>query len=263
MSVRSLPGPVSSVRHGLVYWWRGYVTTLRLDLVGLRTFLVLVVVIQLLMSAGMAVIYGFYLGGDMPATAALYIVTGAPTLALIPVGMVFVPNTVFQKKLQGSYDFEWTLPVPRSATVMAAFSVFTATALPGAAVALAAAGWRYGLELSISVAIVPAILLVGLVSTSVGYGFAHAIANPRVANLLVNLIVFFVLLFSPIAFPIDNFPAWFAGVHHFLPFHSMAQVVRAGLTDGIVADVMTSYLTLGVWGLGAWAVTGWVLGRRG
>jgi ABC-2 type transport system permease protein len=235
---------------------------LRFDLIGLRTLLAFVVVLQLLMSTGMAIIYGFYLGDGLSPQAGLFIVTGAPALALIPVGMVMVPVVIIQQKLEESYDFVWTLPVPRASAVMSTFTVFTAAALPGAAVALGVASWRYNLDLSVSFAIIPAVLVVGLMATSVGYGFGHAIPNPRITNLLVNLLIFLVLLFSPIAFPISNFPDWFADVHRILPFYHMGQVIRDGLSDGLVTGVAGSYLTLGLWALGSWLVIGWVVGRR-
>lgn len=146
---------------------------------------------------------------------------------------------------------------------MSAFTVFTTAALPGVVVALVMAAWRYDLELSVSLAVIPAVFVVGLVATSVGYGFGHAIPDPRIANLLVNLIIFFVVLFSPIAFPIENFPDWFANVHEVLPFYHMGRVIRDGLTDGLVTGVGGSYVILGLWIVGSWALTGWAVGRRG
>lgn len=255
--------PVSTARRGVRHWWRSYVMMMRYDLVGLRAFLLTVLILQVLMSAGMAIIYGFYFGDALPPELALYIVTGAPALALIPVGMAMVPSVILQQKLDGSYDFEWTLPVPRTAVVLSTFTVFTTVAAPGAAIALGVASWRYGLDLSISFGILPAVVLVGLMATSVGYGFGHAIPNPRLTNLLVNLIIFLVLLFSPIAFPIENFPGWFAGVHRVLPFYHMGQVIRDGLTDGIVTGVTGSYAVLALWTGAAWALIGRVVGRRG
>jgi ABC-2 type transport system permease protein len=235
---------------------------LRFDIVGLRTFLIGVVMIQILMSGGMAIIYGFYFGDGLSPAVATFIVTGAPALALIPVGMAMVPSVILQQKLEGSYDFVWTLPVPRAAAVMSNFTVFTAAAVPGTAVALGVAVWRYNIDLSVSLAIIPAVVIVGLMATSVGYGFGHAIPDPRITNLVVNMLIFLVLLFSPIAFPIDNFPEWFASVHRVLPFYHMGQVIRDGLSDGLVTGIARSYGVLGLWTVGSWLLIGWVVGRR-
>ncbi|MBU1227956.1 MAG: ABC transporter permease, partial [Actinobacteria bacterium] len=213
------------------------------------------------MGAGMAIIYGFYFA-DLPPVAATFIATGAPTLAIIPVGMAVIPGIVMQHKFDQTYDFLWSLPVPRLAIAASNFILFTAVAIPGVAVSMLVAAWRYDIDLSVSWAVVPAILLAALMANSVGFGFAHAIPEPRITNLLVNVIIFLVLLFSPIAFPISNFPEWFATVHRVLPFFHMASIIRAGFTEGLVDGVAVSYLVVIAWTLGSWALAAWVVGRR-
>jgi len=92
---------------------------------------------------------------------------------------------------------------------------------------------------------------------------AHGVKNPVTVNFLANMIVFFVLLFTPIVVPISQFPDWLASIHRVLPFYHMAQVIRDALTNGLVADVGLSYLMLGAWTILGWLATAWVVGRRG
>lgn len=249
------------VRSGPSYWFGGYRAMLRYDLVNMREFLAFFLVIQVLMGAGMALIYGFYFDVT-PPLAATFIATGAPTLAIIPVGMTLVPASVAQYKWNDTYDFLWSLPVPRLMTAASNFTIFTVLSVPGFVVTLLVAVWRYDLDLAVSWTIVPAVAMSSLMAISVGWGAAHAIGDPRITNLLVNLVIFVVLLFSPIAFPIDNFPGWLASVHRVLPFWSMAGVVRAALTDGLVAEVGRHYAVLAAWTAGAWATAAWAVGRR-
>ncbi|HSQ37813.1 MAG TPA: ABC transporter permease, partial [Acidimicrobiia bacterium] len=68
--------------------------------------------------------------------------------------------------------------------------------------------------------------------------------------------------FSPIAFPIENFPGWLAATHHVLPFWHMANVVRDALTDGLVDSVWRSYLVLGAWTVGTWLLAAWAIRRQ-
>jgi ABC-2 type transport system permease protein len=255
------PLPIPVLARGLRYWGRGYLGMMRFDLLNLRTSLPVFLVVQVLMGAGTAILYGFYFA-DLPGTAATFIATGAPALAVVPVGMALVPGVVLQHKLEQTYDFVWSLPVPRMAAAMSTFTLFTLLALPGTAVALAVASWRYDIALHISWMILPALLLTSLMASSVGFGFAHAIPDPALTNLVTNLIIFAVLLFSPVAFPIGNFPDWLASVHRVLPFWHMANVIRAALTEGLVENVGRSYLVLGLWTVGSWMVTAAVIGRR-
>jgi len=251
----------AALRHGLPYWLAGYRSMLRFELASARGWLPTFMFIQVLMGAGMAVVYGFYLG-DMPPLAATFITTGAPTLSIIPLGMALLPSLVGAQKTEGSYDFVWSLPVPRPVAAFSSFTLFTLLAVPGVVVTLLLATWRYHLHLEVSPLVVVAVLLAALMSASVGFSLGHAVPNPLITNVITNLVIFVVLMFSPIAFPIDNFPGWLASVHRVLPFWHMANVVRASLTQGLVPHVGQSYLVLAAWLAGAWVVAAWVMGRR-
>ncbi|MFC2177061.1 ABC transporter permease [Actinomycetota bacterium] len=251
-----------AVNKGAGYWLGSYRAMLRFELTNLRTWVMIALLIQLLMSAGMVFMYGFYFG-DMPSEVQTFLVTGIPALALVPIGFVLVPSMIMQHKLRDTYDFVWSLPVPRIAAAAATFTISSAIGIPGTVLALWIADLRYDVAISVSPAAVAAILLVSLMATSVGFAFGHAIPDPRVASLLTNLIIFLVLLFSPIVVPITLFPDWWAAVHRVLPFWHMAVVVRAGLTEGLIAtSVTSSYLVLGAWTLGSWLLAAWVVGRR-
>ena len=249
-------------RSGLRHLVGSYLTMVRFEATNLRTFLAITLVIQTLMGAGMAVMYGFYFG-DMPDTAKVFLVSGIPALALFPVGFVLVPATIADHRFEETYDFIWSLPVPRLASAAATFTVFTFLAIPGSVVALGVATLVHGVGLTISLQIVPAILVSGALATSVGYAMGHGIERPEIVNLVTNLLVFVVLLFSPIVVPIEAFPDWLQVAHRGLPFWHMANLVRAGLTDGLVADLGVSYLVSGLWTVGAAALAGRVITRRG
>lgn len=251
----------SPVRSGVSYWWQSYVSMLRFDVTNLRTYLGFLLVVQTLMGAGMAYMYGFYLG-ELPPVGQAYIATGIPALALIPLGMVWVPSLIGQHKLRDTYDFLWSIPVPRIVSAASVFTTFSIAALPGMIASLWISTVRYDVELSVSWLIVPAVALSSLMATSVGFGLGHVISDPRVTNLVTNVLVFFVLLFSPIVIPIAVFPAWLASLHRVLPFYSMATVIRDALTDGLVDSAASAYVVLGAWTVGSWIAAAWVVGRR-
>jgi ABC-2 type transport system permease protein len=142
-------------------------------------------------------------------------------------------------------------------------TVFTLVALPGCCVTLVLAAWRYNVGLAISPSILPAVVLTSLMTSSVGTGLAYGVKNPVITNLITNALVFVVLLFSPIAFPKSQFPAWLANLHEVLPLYHIGVVIRAGLSNGLVSDVWLSYLVLAAWTCGGWAVTALIVGRRG
>jgi ABC-2 type transport system permease protein len=250
------------VRSGLLHWLRSYLLMTRWELTNMRLFFLLIVLVQLLIGAGFAAGMGLLFGDQVPPRVALFLSTGVPVVTLITVGLVLGPQLVAQQKMAQTYDFMWSLPVPRSAAAAAWFTVTAGIGLPGMAVALVVASLRYDLDLAVSPAIAPAVFLTLLAGTLVGYALAHAIPNPMVTQLATQILIFVILGFSPINYPIDQLPDWFAAIHRGLPFHHMAVVVRDGLTVGLVTDVATSYLVLAAWTAGAAALAAWVLGRR-
>jgi ABC-2 type transport system permease protein len=234
---------------------------LQFDLARARQWAPMMAVVQLMMGAGMAIMYGFFYPAVSEATA-LYIATGTPVLALIPLGLVMLPGSVSQQRLEGTFDFTWSLPIPRTAQASSTFLLYMLLSLPGMVLSLVIATVVYGVQLSVSLVIVPAVLLCALMAISVGFGMALAIPNPMVVNLIANSLIFVVLLFSPIVYPPSHLPEWLFTLHKFLPFYNMAVVIRAGLTVGLVSDLTRSFLVLGAWTVAGWAMTGWVIGRR-
>ena len=257
-----LTGTVPTVRRGPVAgWFHGFAGMVRFEWATVRPYAGLILVVQIMMGVGMAIMYGFFYPRIDPTTA-LLITTGVPTLALVPMGFVLVPANVATQRLSGTFDVIWSMPVPRSAAVAASFGVNATLALPGTVLALLVGTWRYGVALHLSPVLVPAVLLSTLMCVAVGYGLALLVANPLVVNLISNATVFLVLLFTPIIYPASNLPGWLMGVHEALPFYPMAQAIRAGLTQGVVTDVGTPFLVLGLWTVAGLAMTAWVVGRR-
>lgn len=258
MTVAAPPLPV---RRGAGHWWQSYLVMLRWVLTQHKILLGGVLFSQLLMGVGSVLMYRFYLG-SIDTVAAAYLVAGVPVLSIIPVGFLMVPILVIQEKARGTHDFTWSLPVPRLVPVAATFTVFTAISLPVAAIATWVAAWRFGIDLSVSWTVVPAAILVALMATSVGYGMAIAIPEPRITNLIMNVVILVVLLFSPIVFPIERFPSWAAAIHQVLPFFHMSNLIRGELTTGLTTGLATSLAVLVVWTALGWAVVARVVTRR-
>ncbi len=252
----------SSVRyHGTRHWLSSYAAMLRFDLAAQRNWLPMFLLMQILFGAGMAIIYGFYIG-HLSRVAALFIVSGAPTLAVLTAGLIGVTMMVTERQQAGTWDFIWSLPAPRSAVVASTFTVLTLLSLPGIVVTLALTAWRYGITLDVSPMAVPALLLSALMATSVGFGMALLLGKPVVTNAIVNALIFVVLVFSPVQFPIGRLPGWLAGLHQVLPIYHLGQVLRASVTRGLVTDLGVSYAVLGGWTAAAWIATAWVVGHR-
>jgi ABC-2 type transport system permease protein len=209
------------------------------------TVMPLLVVVQVAMAVATVVGYGLLVGNPSPDVA-LYLATGAPTITLITVGLVMTPQMLAQAKTEGSLDWMRTLPVPRWTFLASDLLMWTLIALPGMVLGIVAGVVRFDVHLSIAPWVVLAALLVSLTSASVGYAMA-SVLPPMLAMLLTQVLVFVVLLFSPVSYPASRMPEWLQTAHEFLPIEPMAQLVRAGLARDAFTVPGRSVVVLCVW----------------
>ncbi|WP_448629857.1 ABC transporter permease [Cellulomonas soli] len=208
-------------------------------------YLPLLVVVQVLLAVTTILGYGLLIGEPDPTTA-LYLATGAPTVTLITVGLVMTPQMLVTAKTEGSLDWLRTLPVPRGVFLAGDMLVWTLLALPGTVLGVLAGALRFDLTLSVAPWLVPAALLISLTAAAVGYAMA-SVLPAQVAMLMTQVLIFVVLLFSPVSYPAARMPEWLQHAHQWLPVEPMAQLMRAGLAHDTFAMPGRSLVVLGVW----------------
>ena len=235
---------------------------LKWQLLGLRTILPFIAVVQLLIACG--TVYGFgYFYPQVDALSARYIVTGATTMTLITLGLVLVPQNVAQMKARETFDYLWSLPVPRAVFLLTDFTVWTAVVIPGVVLALVLGAARYHFSLQVSWLAGPAFLLVALTAVAVGMAIAHLSPSPVLTGVVTNVIIFSLFLFSPVNFPLQRLPMGLQYVHRVLPVKYMADVVRGTLTGTPAADLALPFAAVGVWALVSFALLYRIFTRRG
>jgi len=248
-------------RAGVGHWMSSYRAMLRWQLTDMRLLLPMTVLVQLLSGVGLVIGFGLLIP-EMTQRLALYLSTGAVVVSLVIVGVIMGPQLIAQQKASGSYDFMWSLPVPRSSASAAWVTLNASIAIPGMLGALVAAILRYDVAFDVTLMVVPAVGLTLLTGTLLGYALAHGIPKPDITQLISQLLIFVIFGFSPVSYPIENLPGWLATVNEYLPFYPMANVVRDSLTDGIATNVGRSYLVLSIWAVLASVISAAVLRRR-
>jgi energy-coupling factor transporter ATP-binding protein EcfA2 len=83
-----------------------------------------------------------------------------------------------------------------------------------------------------------------------------------IANLITQVLVVFVLMFSPLNFPPERLPDWLAAIHSVLPIQAMGEVIRGTVAGNSFPMAVGPFLLLGAWCAVAFGLTGLVLTRR-
>jgi len=227
----------------------------------LRIWLVTLTAVQVLSGVGFVLGISLFFN-HIPTSAALFVSTGVPVINLLMVGLILGPQLVANQKVSGSYEYMRSLPVSRSVTAAAWYTVCLLGGVPAMVIALGVAELRYGIPLHISAWIIPAVLLTSFTGTMLGYALAHAIGNPMATQLITQLLVFAIFGFAPILFPLAQMPAWLGDLNWWFPFRHMADVMRSALTTTPDSAVATGYVVLVVWAAACAALAGYALGRR-
>ena len=205
----------------------------------------LIIVVQIFIAIATVIGYGLLVGRPTPQVG-LYLATGAPTITLITVGLVMTPQVVAQSKTEGSFDWMRTLPVPRTAFLFSDLLMWSLLALPGMVLGIIAGALRFDVALSPAPWIVGAAIIVSVTAASIGYAMA-TLLPPAVATLMTQMIIFIVMLFSPVSYPADRLPTWLATAHEYLPVEPMAQLIRAGLAPDQFDISGRSLVVLSTW----------------
>lgn len=240
--------------------WSTYRTLLHWNFSQIGAMLPLIIVVQALLAAGVVIGFGLIIPGIDSATA-LHLSTGTPTVLLLVTGFVMVPQGVARARTDGTFDYMRALPIARPLMLAAELTVWLIVAVPSVAVGVLVASLRYDLPLSFDwPVLLAASFLVTVMATSVGYAIAVTLP-PMIAQLLSQVLVFFILLFSPVTFPASGLPQWYQTMHDLLPIRPGADLIRAGLTGDPASG--QDMLVLMTWTLLGIVVTLRALVRRG
>lgn len=217
-------------------------------------------VVQLMIAVGFVIGVGFFYPGITPDTAK-FLTTGAPTISLLMIGLVLVPQVVALSRTQGTFDYIWSLPIPRMVYVAADATIWILVSLPGVILSLVLGSVYYHFSLHISLLVIPAVLLIAMTGIFIGYSIAHGAPKPQMANLATQIIVFAIMIFSPIMYPIEQLPTWLADLHRVLPVMYMAQLLRGTLTD-LNVNLGLAFGVVGGWCIFGLLVTSLLIRRR-
>jgi ABC-2 type transport system permease protein len=241
-------------------WFRSYGLMVKWVFLSYRPWLSLFFAVEICIA--IAFIYGMsYFYPVITPEVAKYLITGAPTLILLTTGFVMVPQTIASARTEGTFDYIWSLPVPRMAHIAADTTVVIGTTLPSIILAVILGAFRFDFSLSASLLVIPAIVLIAVSGAFIGYSIAFGVPKPMMVNVITQILVFIVMMFSPVMFPPERLPEWMQAIHRVLPIQYMADLVRGTLTD-LPVNLGLSFAVVGAWCLGCFMLTYMMVRRR-
>ena len=241
-------------------WLRGYLLMVKWVFLSYRSWLSLNFAVQIGIAVGMIYGISFFYPGITPMIAK-YLTTGAPTLILLVVGFVIGPQIIASARLEGTFDYIWSLPVGRMSHLAADATVLFGSTMPGIILAVGLGAIHFDFSLDISLLVIPAVILIGASGTFLGYSIAFLVPKPMMVMVITQIFSFAVMLFSPVMFPAERLPEWLQSIHVVLPIKYMADLTRGTITD-LDVNLGLAFIVVGAWCIVGFFVTLFVVNRR-
>lgn len=244
----------------MIKWLRGYLLMVKWVFLSYLPWLSLNFAVQIGIAIGFIYGISFFFPAITPDIAK-YLTTGAPTLILLISGFVIGPQIIASGRLEGTFDYIWSLPVGRMAHLGANSTVMFGSTLPGIVLAVALGAWHFDFGLDISILVIPAAILIALSGSFLGYSIAFIVPRPMMVMVITQIFSFVVMLFSPVMFPAERLPEWLQAIHKVLPIQYMADLTRGTLTD-LDVNLGLAFIVVAAWCVAAFLVTLIVVRRR-
>jgi ABC-2 type transport system permease protein len=228
----------------------------------MRTDLPMIAVIHIAFSVGLVLGYG-YLIPDISEATATYLVTGTATQAFVTVGLVMLPQMLSQSKAEGRLEYYLTMPISRELYLLSLISVVAITSLPAVFFALAFGAWHYDLSFHVEPAFIAVAVLAVLSLAGVGVAMAVWSNHPQVVNGFTQLVIFYVLFFSPVLLPASQLPDLLEHTAKLAPPTYAADGIRGTLTDLPSSNVGKDLSVMGGFAVASIALSAFAIRRRG
>lgn len=188
----------------------------------------------------------------------IYIISGAAIFAAANDGLYTLAVRLGQMKKDGVLLYYMSLPISPIAFIMAQMLSRLLITLPGMLMTILAGIALYAVPIGFSPWILVLLLLCGLAFSAVGMVLGLYIENLELLQVITNLILFMVILVTPVFTSIEALPDFLRPVAYGMPTTYAAAALRAALTGRLDEGF---YLQMGM--LALLTLIGFALLKRG
>ena len=182
-----------------------------------------------------AMVFGFArIGKGLTDPESLtYIISGASVFAAASVGVVFLGQRIGIMRESGTLTYYATLPVSRMALALAVLGSRLPVLLPGVVTPIVLAQLLYDIDIVLSAWLLLIIPLVALSLAAVGLTIGSMIRDLNVIMVVTDLLIFVLLLASPVMIPLESLPEPLRTVGMLLPPSFAADALRRALVGDL------------------------------
>jgi ABC-2 type transport system permease protein len=194
-------------------------------------FLVFSLVLPLSMVFG----FGKFGGAAHDRDGLLYIISGAAVFAVTNENIVMLAGRIGAMKRDGRLLYYAALPIYKLAFLAAIVGARLVLTLPSTLITLLVGAWIYGVVLTINLWVVMVLLLACLALATVGMAVGALLDSLDVIAVVTNLLLFLILMASPMFIPAAALPLPLQILGYLLPPTYAADALRLAIGGSIGA----------------------------
>jgi ABC-2 type transport system permease protein len=173
----------------------------------------------------------------------LYIISGAAIFAVTTEGILTMSQKFGEMKKMGMIVYYASLPISKSAFIMAAILVRMLVILPGMLLPIIAGPLLYNMNFSFSPWVLILLPLTGLTLSAIGMVIGTLVNSLELIGVIGNILIFILLFAAPIFIPAQALPLPLQLFAYLIPPTYAAEALRQALGGNIEPSF---YLNVGI-----------------
>ncbi len=226
-----------------VKWSKAFLVLLWTQLFTLRTGWFWYLVMMSLQPLTLLLFIRFLMGPSNESIT-IYLITGNIVLSLSLSSMLSLGQDLGWLKDDHAFDYYATLPISRSALILAIVTRSVLLALPSIAILLILGTWLFNISLNPHPLTLIVLLLGGYSLSGLGAIIGFYSPNGRISSLLTQIIQPLIIFLSPVFVPLERLPKVLQLTSALIPTTYVAKALRDSLTGQVSFSTWISILVL-------------------
>jgi ABC-2 type transport system permease protein len=234
-------------------FWRNYIHLTAVMVLEYRQWLPMLISLTVLLNLGMVFAFSFIAGSRNPDLGR-YFVSGAAVMSLVTLGVMIVAGDMAQARRNGTILYYASLPISKTAFILAVVTGNGLAAVPGMVLTVLVGSWYFGFPLTVNPGLLLVVPLSAISLAGLGAAIGLGIKNWRVAGLVAQVTMFFIMFFAPVMIPSERLPSILQLTGQVLPPTYAARAFRIALGPEMPMELLVDLMFLAAFGLGTLAI---------
>jgi ABC-2 type transport system permease protein len=186
----------------------------------------------------------------------IFIISGAAIFSVTNEGLYALAVRIGTMKKEGTLIYYASLPISKTAFLLAILLSRLVVTLPGMIVPLVFGAWLYQIPVSLNLWVLALLLLTAMALSNIGLVLGTIVGSLELVQIIVNILLFVLVMAGPIFSPMSSLPLPLQALSYILPPTYAAAALRSALHGTFDASFYLNVLVLLAFTIGGFLLSG-------